>query len=821
MALGLRKLSQRLLAVALAIIAIALFALIFAPNQTVLLLSKPLLASTDLTLQELQGLEINFQEVSFERMSILVEDNSAILTGTRIGFQVTELISGGLDYITVEDAVLQIAESKSEAPSNAPPVEGQQLAELLAELHAELLTQASSLPFKKLELNSVQFTLDQYAINASLSVAAQPLVLQFDATAKAMELFSLSGTFSQISEQKIEGSLQLRENGEEILSTDMELAITDTEVELTAQSQAQMPSLINNMQRYLPNNGISNTSDFLSFSLQLSNDQTTPNVIGFELTSTEQAPVIELTQQIAGAKIETSVELQVPMLIPLTGSYDLNTQHLQLTLSDFESTLIGDSSAGLVTADMFFKQNTASCMPLSNCQIQTAFNTVSDVAFGTQDKYENISAGGSINLSWTDSVLGMTSDVVALSLPSITSGDFKGSAEIEITNINLEQDLTRQTSIASADYLADQISLENSIAAIDDLSMSGALSLARNTLETTTRFSLANQLTANAKLAHDLASGQGRAEVALNDYSFSGITPLSNLLSLKDYDVEFITGTLSGYSEFQWQQSTQGELAIEGPVNILLTDISGYYDDLFFVGLTTAIDGEFIDSTIFRSARPLQGEINTLDIGIPVSDISWGYSWEYSLDTENEYSVMTLENLTAEILGGEVSVPTLSMDSRNPQSQSNVVISNLNLETIVALAEYPGLYVDGFISGYLPIAITDSSITLNDGLISALNPGGTISYTPANSSAAINPSLQLVNDALSDYRYDRLNTNVFYTENGDLTLAVQLQGFNPDMNQGQAINLNVNVTDNIPTLLESLQASRSITDALEETLNNR
>ena len=49
-------------------------------------------------------------------------------------------------------------------------------------------------------------------------------------------------------------------------------------------------------------------------------------------------------------------------------------------------------------------------------------------------------------------------------------------------------------------------------------------------------------------------------------------------------------------------------------------------------------------------------------------------------------------------------------------------------------------------------------------------------------------------------------------------MEVQLQGFNPDMNGGQPINLNVNITDNIPTLLKSLRASSVITDALKTSL---
>lgn len=821
MALGLRKLSQRLVAAVFALIAIALAALVFAPNQTALLLSKPFLASTNITLKELQGFKISLRDVSFDRMLLLEQGNSAILTGAHISFQLTELFKGKLDRISIAQATIEIVDADSEVSANAVNTDPQQL--------SELLTQASLLPFSQLEINSLQLPLGQHDIDAELSLAAAPLAVQFKALAmtkeKENQSFSLSGAISHISKQRIESSVQLQINDEELLRSDVEIVLTNTGLKIAAQSVAQMPTLMNTLQEYLPVNDIVSSSDFLSFSMLFSNDQAATNTINFELAVANQVPMAELTQQIEDAE----VVLLAPLLIPLTGNYDLATARLQLNLSDFDTKLTGNWGAGLVTANISFRENGANCMALIICQVQTSVGAISDIELGTGEKLEDFAASGLIDVFWGNSSVQMTSDKVALSLPSIIGLDFNSSAEVEFTNISVEQDLNRQTSIARADYLADQISFENSIVEIDDLSVSGALSLAENTIQTAARLRLANQLTANTELAHNFSSGQGRAEVALSDYSFSKITPLSKLFSFRDYNVELVAGTVSGHSEFQWRQSTQGKLSIAGPVNILLSGLGGYYDDLFFVGFTTAIDAEFVEAMNFRTTQPLQGEISTLDIGIPVSDIRWDYSWDYfsdnfsdySPDTENSYSVMALDNLTAAILGGEVSVPSLRLDSRNSQSESNVVISNLNLETIVALAEYPGLHVDGFISGYLPISIAGSSITLSDGLISALNPGGTISYIPTIPASTLNPSLQLVNDALSDYRYDRLNTNVFYTENGDLTLAVQLQGFNPDMNQGQAINLNVNVTDNIPTLLKSLQASRSITDALEETLNKR
>ena len=843
MALGLRKLTQRIFAAAFAIIAMILAALVFAPTQTALLLLKPLLTSTNITLQELQGLKIGIGEVSFERMVLIMERDSAVLTGASIGFQLSELFEGKLNAIAVEKTALLIAEPASETLSNNPASNLQQL--------AALLNRASSFPVQQLNLNSIELSLGQHDINATLSLAVQPLVLQFNALAerkrKGQETtpLRLNATFSQISENVIDGSLLFQDNAEEFLRSDMKLAISDTGLELTTQNLAQMPKLMNSLREYLPVSVISSSSDSLSFSVQLSNEKSAADILNFDLTVTEQTPVISFTELVSG----TGAELKVPILISMSGNYNLNTQHFLLNISDFDSKLAGDSAAGLATVDISFEDNSASCMTLSSCQIQTSVSTISNIVFSAQDKLENLSATGSIEISITDSVLLISSDKIALSIPSITSLNFKGAAKVDVTSIRFEQDLSSQTTIARADYLADQINIKNNTVDVDNLTVSGALALENNTVKASAGLRLANQLTATTELSHDLISNKGHAEITLDDYGFNEITPFSKLLSLKEYDIELVSGTVSGHSELQWQQSAQGEFKIEGPASILLSDISGYYDDLFFVGVTSAVDGEFVGPMNFRSARPLHGEISTLDIGIPVSDISWDYSWDYSWgyfgggsfgdslgnspkysqdpsrrylsEAVDEYSLVTLGNLAATVLGGELSVPNLVFDSKNPQSESNVVISKLNMETIVALADYPGLHVDGFISGYLPLSITDYSVTLSDGLISALNPGGTIRYKPSSPSSSSNSSLKLINDALSDYRYDRLNTTAFFTPNGDLTLAVQLQGFNPSMNQGQAINLNVNVTDNIPTLLKSLQASRSITDALEETLNKR
>ena len=79
--------------------------------------------------------------------------------------------------------------------------------------------------------------------------------------------------------------------------------------------------------------------------------------------------------------------------------------------------------------------------------------------------------------------------------------------------------------------------------------------------------------------------------------------------------------------------------------------------------------------------------------------------------------------------------------------------------------------------------------------------------------------MQTVNELLSDYRFESLNSYVRLDESGDLHLQTEITGTNPTVNPDQQINLNVNIVDNIPELLRSLRAGREISRVLEEQLN--
>jgi hypothetical protein len=49
-----------------------------------------------------------------------------------------------------------------------------------------------------------------------------------------------------------------------------------------------------------------------------------------------------------------------------------------------------------------------------------------------------------------------------------------------------------------------------------------------------------------------------------------------------------------------------------------------------------------------------------------------------------------------------------------------------------------------------------------------------------------------------------------------LTLGVRLQGANPAVEQGRAIQFNLNLTESVPALLESLRAADKISSKVED-----
>ena len=153
---------------------------------------------------------------------------------------------------------------------------------------------------------------------------------------------------------------------------------------------------------------------------------------------------------------------------------------------------------------------------------------------------------------------------------------------------------------------------------------------------------------------------------------------------------------------------------------------------------------------------------------------------------------------------------------------SNTVIlraESIDISEILALKEFAAIEVSGRIGAELPITMNKDGVTIAAGSLIGEAPGGVIRYTSGQATDEQDiSSIGLVTEALSHFKYDTLTSELSYNREGDLKLAMQLKGRNPDMEGSRPVILNLNVENNVPQMLKSLQAARAVEELLERRL---
>jgi len=424
-------------------------------------------------------------------------------------------------------------------------------------------------------------------------------------------------------------------------------------------------------------------------------------------------------------------------------------------------------------------------------------------------KIEQTQLKGPFTWTYTESLLEIAMPTLAADIPNMQLADYEMGLAVTFTNAiaQLGEETRASFSVAS-----DHISTGITDITIRNPAFNADVQYANDNVSGVLRIAIANQLQAQANGELNLTTQTGSLNWEIEPYFFSSITPLSALVAQSIIKTDILAGSIAGSGNLTLSTDADGNWQAIGPANIQLNDLAGFVNDVVYVGLSSELKTSVGDNWSIKSSELLGARIATLDVGLPLTDISWNYS--FNSDDQS----LAIKNLAIYTLGGEISMADFDYALANPDTKLTVVITNLDLHTIVELAQYPGLNVQGTISGYLPLTLTGKTVTVEKGLIGALQPGGTIRYASGAPADTGNSTMNLVNEALANYHYQIMNTYVYYNDNGDLRLEVQLQGNNPDLYNGQVVNLNVNIADNIPTLLRSLQASRTITDALEKRL---
>ncbi len=340
---------------------------------------------------------------------------------------------------------------------------------------------------------------------------------------------------------------------------------------------------------------------------------------------------------------------------------------------------------------------------------------------------------------------------------------------------------------------------------------------------------------ATGRVTHDASTNQGslRATLAPRPFSPSGTT-LSRLITPWEHPFDVTGGRLALSAAMTWGAGPRrvpagsddgrmpgGVMIKQGQVVIMAKDLDGYYEDVPVkdVNATITVNATSLDDVTM--AGPATVRIGRVDPGVPLENIALtlrlgrlGFG-----DGVGQPSV-DLRDVSAHTLGGRVSSPRIHFDPARPSTRFTLNVDGVQLDRLLQLEQQQGLEGSGVLDGSIPITLNGKTVTVHEGHVAVRPPGGVIRFAPLGETRQMlvraKPEMELVLRALENFRYDVLRALVSYQEDGTLLLETRLEGKNPDMKEAPPVHFNLNVQENIPALLQSVQVVKDIENQLEK-----
>ena len=102
-----------------------------------------------------------------------------------------------------------------------------------------------------------------------------------------------------------------------------------------------------------------------------------------------------------------------------------------------------------------------------------------------------------------------------------------------------------------------------------------------------------------------------------------------------------------------------------------------------------------------------------------------------------------------------------------------------------------------------------------------LTGGGYIRYRPKDGDELFGSSsmeTEMLLKALDDYQYEELDAAMAYKPDGQLTMQLQMKGRSPGLHATRPLHLNLNLDQNILSLVQSLRAVNGLNDRIDSAV---
>jgi hypothetical protein len=242
---------------------------------------------------------------------------------------------------------------------------------------------------------------------------------------------------------------------------------------------------------------------------------------------------------------------------------------------------------------------------------------------------------------------------------------------------------------------------------------------------------------------------------------------------------------------------------------------NGQYDDIKANGIDLMLHGA-LNKSVIEVVSTSYINVNTLDSGVPISNLKAAVSGQVSMENVD----LQVTDMKGELLDGSLSIDRIALKPE-ATGTSLLKLDNITLNAVAQLQSQEGIALHGEISGRFPVEFDSSGVHIKEGKFYNITPGFIrVKDNPGvqNLKQSSEQAAQALN-LLENLDFEILNSTVNFTPTGDLTLAVSIEGRNPDIDQ--AINFNYTHEENLYQLLQSLRLGDKLTEKVQQQYQER
>jgi hypothetical protein len=323
-------------------------------------------------------------------------------------------------------------------------------------------------------------------------------------------------------------------------------------------------------------------------------------------------------------------------------------------------------------------------------------------------------------------------------------------------------------------------------------------------------------LTLPLTLKHNLANRSTRLNATLPEVFLRAGNPVAATLADWPQALELSNGRLQGKAQL--------DLPASGPLGATATvsakGLGGIYDRTELSGL----DAE-LSATLQRNLLRL--DITELTLREANPGFTFGplrFNGEFSGPLDDLAKGRLAWSLAeVRLLGGRLWLEPGAADLAAETQQLQAHLRGLQLPLLLEAYPADGLTGTGVIDGNMLVQRAVAGISIEQGSLKAREPGGALQFRSAKIQALgqSNQAMRLVTEALDDFHYDLLSSDLHYGADGKLDLGLKLHGRNPALEGGRPINFSINLEEDIPALLTSLQLSDRVSETIQRRVQER